>query len=123
MLQKVKDFRDLCKEFAMLHRREGEVYNCMKEKANFVKGALEEIESKEKMFEKRYQEYLETKHLKEADLRLIFLCNINNYVDNINTQTLSHNNSVQIMDWYITQQTLEKVFNHFASQSENAGIE
>lgn len=69
------------KEFAMLHRREGEVYNCMKEKANFVKGALNEIESKEKTLEEKYQKYLDTKHLKEADLRLIFLCNINNYVD------------------------------------------
>lgn len=66
------------KDFAMLHRREGKVYNCIKEKPNFAKGALDEIELKEKALEEEYQEYLKAKHLKEEDLRLLFLNRIRN---------------------------------------------
>lgn len=65
------------KDFAMLHRREGKVYSCIKEKYAFVKGALDEIELKEKALEGEYKEYLKVRHLKEEDLRFLFLCKIN----------------------------------------------
>lgn len=61
------------KDFAMLHRREGKVYNCIKEKPNFAKGALDEIAKKEETLENEYQAFLKTKHLKESELRLIYL--------------------------------------------------
>ena len=70
------------KDFAMLHRREGKVYNCIKEKPNFAKGALDEIELKEKDLEGEYQEYLKTRHLKEEDLRLIYLYKISEHLNN-----------------------------------------
>lgn len=66
------------KDFAMLHRREGKVYNCIKEKPNFSKGVLDEIELKEKALEVEYQEYLKIKHLKETDLRLLYLYKLKN---------------------------------------------
>lgn len=70
------------KDFAMLHRREGKVYKCIKEKPNFAKGALDEIELKEKALEEEYQEYLKIRHLKEEDLRLIYLYKIREHLNN-----------------------------------------
>lgn len=70
------------KDFAMLHRREGKVYKCIKEKPNFAKGALDEIELKEKKLEEEYQEYLKIRHLKEEDLRLIYLYKIREHLNN-----------------------------------------
>ena len=67
------------KDFAMLHRREGKVYKCIKEKPNFAKGALDEIELKEKALEEEYQEYLKARHLKEEDLRLLYLFKLKTY--------------------------------------------
>lgn len=66
------------KDFAMLHRREGKVYSCIKAKPLFAKFALNEIELKEKELEKEYQEYLRVRHLNEEDLRFLFLCRIKN---------------------------------------------
>ena len=63
----------------MLHRREGKVYSCIKAKPLFAKFALNEIELKEKELEKEYQEYLRVRHLKEADLRLLYLYKLKNY--------------------------------------------
>ena len=67
------------KDFAMLHRREGKVYSCIKEKDNFVKLALKELESKEEKLEHEYNEYLRIRHLKEADLRLLYLYKLKDY--------------------------------------------
>ena len=67
------------KDFAMLHRREGKVYSCIKERDAFVKGALDEIELKEKALEVEYQEYLKTRLLKEAELRLLYLYKLKNH--------------------------------------------
>lgn len=67
------------KDFAMLHRRDGKVFSCIKEKDTFVKGALVEFELKEKALEVEYQEYLKTRHLKEADLRLLYLYKLKNH--------------------------------------------
>lgn len=70
------------KDFAMLHRREGKVYKCIKEKPNFAKGALDEIELKEKALDEEYKEYLKIRHLKEEDLRLIYLYKIRERINN-----------------------------------------
>ena len=102
------------KDFAMLHRRDGKVYNCIKEKPNFAKGALDEIELKEKDLEEEYQEYLKTRHLKEEDLRLLFLNRIRNvcngqFIDFI------------IDDKYYTIEQIskdDKLFNKLISESK-----
>lgn len=46
------------KDFAMLHRREGKVYNCIKEKPNFAKGALDEIAKKEETLKMNIKHFL-----------------------------------------------------------------
>ena len=70
------------KDFAMLHRREGKVYKCIKEKPNFAKGALNEIAKKEETLENEYQAFLKTKHLKVSELRLIYLYKIREHLNN-----------------------------------------
>lgn len=70
------------KDFAMLHRREGKVYSCIKEKPNFAKGALDEIAKKEEILENEYQAFLKTEHLKESELRLIYLYKIREHLHN-----------------------------------------
>ena len=102
------------KDFAMLHRREGKVYNCIKEKPNFAKGALDEIELKEKDLEEEYQEYLKAKHLKEEDLRLLFLNRIRDVCN-------GHFIDFIIDDKYYTIEQIskdDKLFNKLISESK-----
>lgn len=42
----------------MLHRREGKVYNCIKEKPNFAKGALDEIAKRKKHWKMNIKHFL-----------------------------------------------------------------
>ena len=84
------------KDFAMLHRREGKVYNCIKEKPNFAKGALDEIGKKEKTLENEYQAFLKTKHLKESELRLIYLYKIRERINNKVTEFNIDNQSYSL---------------------------
>lgn len=69
------------KDFAQLHRREGKIYRCINSKPLFVKGAMEYLSVKEKGIEDDYQLYLQNKHLKEAELRYLYMdavrCTIN----------------------------------------------
>lgn len=102
------------KDFAMLHRREGKVYNCIKEKPNFSKGILDEIELKEKDLEEEYQEYLKAKHLKEEDLRLLFLNRIRDVCN-------GHFIDFIIDDKYYTIEQIskdDKLFNKLISESK-----
>ena len=102
------------KDFAMLHRREGKVYNCIKEKPNFSKGVLDEIELKEKDLEEEYQEYLKAKHLKEEDLRLLFLNRIRDVCN-------GHFTDFIIDDKYYTIEQIskdDKLFNKLISESK-----
>ena len=81
---------------------------------NFAKGALDEIELKEKDLEEKYQEYIKTRHLKEEDLRLLFLNRIRNvcngqFIDFI------------IDDKYYTIEQIskdDKLFNKLISESK-----
>lgn len=61
------------RDFAQLHRREGLVYQCLNKKQQFVAEALKVLDKKKKELEevKKLQEA--NNHLKENDLRLLFL--------------------------------------------------
>lgn len=102
------------KDFAMLHRREGKIYTCIKNKPTFAKGALDEIALKKQALEREYQEYLSVRHLKEEDLRLLFLSRIGNVC------------SGQFVDFVINGKTYtieqisksEELFNKLISESK-----
>lgn len=61
------------KDFAELHRRKGKIYECISSKPHFVNNALSVIAQKEKELEEEYQQYLDNRHIKETELRYLYL--------------------------------------------------
>lgn len=61
------------KDFAQLHRREGTVYQCLSSKRLFVLEALKVLDAKTKQLEEKKKRIEENVHLKESDLRYLFL--------------------------------------------------
>lgn len=61
------------KDFAQLHRREGKVYKCISKKPEFVQEALKVLDDKVKELEETRKLNEKSNHLKENDLRLLFL--------------------------------------------------
>lgn len=74
------------KDFAMLHRREGKIYKCINAKTEFVAEALKVLEKNEKELEETKILYEDNRHLKENDLRLLFLYEL---VSNLNQPLVS----------------------------------
>ena len=68
------------KDFAQLHRREGKIYTCIKSKSLFVKGAMDFLIKREEELENEYQLYLQNKHLKESELRQLYMDEIHNQI-------------------------------------------
>lgn len=60
-------------DFAQLHKREGRVYSCFNSKNKFIDEALKEIEGKKNKLEEKKKLIVDNNHLKEADLRYLFL--------------------------------------------------
>ena len=61
------------KDFAQLHRREGGIYQCISSKHLFVAEALKTLDSKKKKLEEKKKLIEDNNHLKESDLRYLFL--------------------------------------------------
>lgn len=61
------------KDFADLHNREGVVYECLSYKQQFVAEALKVLDEKKKELEETKKMQEANNHLKENDLRLLFL--------------------------------------------------
>ena len=61
------------RDFAQLHRREGLIYRCLSTKQMFVKEVLKVLDEKKKELEGIKKVYESNNHLKENDLRLLFL--------------------------------------------------
>ncbi len=61
------------RDFAKLHRRDGLIYRCLSSKHEFVKEALKVLDEKKKELEGIKKVYESNNHLKENDLRLLFL--------------------------------------------------
>lgn len=60
-------------DFAMLHRRQGKVYQCLSKKADFIKLALKEVEKKKAELADLKRRKEENAHLQEMDLRTLLL--------------------------------------------------
>lgn len=61
------------KDFAQLHRREGAIYHCLNSKRLFVTEAIKALDEKTKRLEEKKKLIEENEHLKESDLRYLFL--------------------------------------------------
>lgn len=66
------------KDFARLHRREGLVYQCLSKKQPFIAEALKVLDEKKKELEETMKLQEANNHLKENDLRLLFLYEVSN---------------------------------------------
>ena len=60
-------------DFAMLHRRQGKVYQCLGKKVDFIKLALKEVEKKKAELADLKRRKEENAHLQEIELRTLLL--------------------------------------------------
>ena len=60
-------------DFALLHRRDGKVYQCLNSKRAFIKDALSKIEERKKALESKKQVFLNSLHLSLKEVRLLYL--------------------------------------------------
>lgn len=60
-------------DFALLHRRQGNVYNCINSKRLFINEALKDIEAHHKDIAKEEDDFLDSLHIKTTELRLLLL--------------------------------------------------
>ena len=60
-------------DFALLHRRDGKVYQCLSSKRAFIKDALSRIEERKKVLESKKQVFLNSLHLSLKEVRLLYL--------------------------------------------------
>lgn len=65
-------------DFALLHRCQGKVYQCLSKKADFIKLALKEIEKKKAELADLKRRKEENAHLQEIDLRTLLLEKLRN---------------------------------------------
>lgn len=60
-------------DFALLHRRDGKVYQCLNSKRAFIKDALNKITLKKKELDVKKSSFLKNLHLNIQELRIIYL--------------------------------------------------
>lgn len=103
------------KDFAQLHRREGSVYKCLSSKHLFVAEALKSLDSKKKELEEKKKKVEENEHLKESDLRYLFLQELREavYVSML---------SIQIDNQYYTLRQISQNENLFDKLSKLSSI-
>ena len=88
-------------DFALLHRRQGKIYECINSKVYFISQALKEIEGKENNLKQQEQDYKKDLNLSKIDLRRLFLFNL--------WHTISQNlMSIQIGNEYYTLEQIAK---------------
>lgn len=103
------------KDFAQLHRREGSVYKCLSSKHLFVAEALKALDSKKKELEEKKKRIEENEHLKESDLRYLFLQELR---EAVHVSMLS----IQIDNQYYTLRQISQNENIFDKLSKLSSI-
>ena len=88
-------------DFALLHRRKGKVYECIKMKPHFITLATQEIDKQENDLTIRKQEYLKVRNLNKVDLRRLLLFQLWHLI----SQNLM---SIQIDNTYYELETIAK---------------
>lgn len=103
------------KDFAQLHRRDGDVYKCLSSKRVFVKEALKVLDTKTKQLEEKKKRIEENEHLKESDLRYLFLQELREAV-------YVSMSSIQIDNQYYTLRQISQNENLFDKLSKLSSI-
>lgn len=102
-------------DFAQLHRREGSVYKCLSSKRLFVAEALKVLDTKTKQLEEKKKRIEENEHLKESDLRYLFLQELREAV-------YVSMSSIQIDNQYYTLRQISQNENLFDKLSKLSSI-
>lgn len=102
------------RDFAQLHRREGKVYNCICQKPEFVKEAIKVLDKQAKELEDTKTLFESNRHLKENDLRLLFLYEMKEQISNPILSIQLNNRSYSLEQ--ISKD--EKLFNDLLTQKE-----
>lgn len=63
-------------DFALLHRRQGKIYECINKKAYFISQALNVIDEKENNLKEQERDYKKDVNISKKDLRRLFLFNL-----------------------------------------------
>ncbi|MBR5531425.1 MAG: ATP-binding protein [Bacteroidaceae bacterium] len=79
------------KDFSQLHKRDGLVYSCLVSKNKFIDEAQETLDVKKVKLEEKKKLVDENNHLKETDLRYLFLLELRESVNGF-MQTITINN-------------------------------
>lgn len=103
------------KDFAQLHRRDGDVYKCLSSKRLFVAEALKVLDTKTKQLEEKKKRIEENEHLKESDLRYLFLQELREAV-------YVSMSSIQIDNQYYTLRQISQNENLFDKLSKLSSI-
>lgn len=102
------------RDFAKLHKRDGHVYECINSKQKLIPEALKVLEKQENDLGSTQKTYENNRHLKENDLRLLFLYGVR---EALGKPVLS----IQLNDNSYSLEAIsldEKLFNELLSQEE-----
>ena len=102
------------KDFARLHKRDGHVYKCINSKQELIHEALKVLEKQENDLIETEKTYENNRHLKENDLRLLFLYGVR---EALGRPILS----IQLNDHSYSMEEVskdEKLFNKLLKQEE-----
>lgn len=84
-------------DFALLHRRQGKVYECISKKRLFVEEALKIIDGRKEKLSENEKTYINTLHLNLKELRLLFLYEFRNNA-NKRLVTIKINNAYRSLE-------------------------
>lgn len=122
-------------DFALLHRRQGNVYNCINSKRLFINEALKDIEAQNKEIAKEEDDFLDSLHIKTTELRLLLLYKWKKtihsqlssiYIDNSYYSLEQISSNDELFEKLLTIQTIQYqyyYYNSFHNNSCNNNIE
>lgn len=102
------------RDFAKLHKRDGHVYECINSKQKLIPEALKVLEKQENDLGSTQKTYENNRHLKENDLRLLFLYGVREALGKPILSIQLNDNSYSLEAISLD----EKLFNELLSQEE-----
>lgn len=97
------------RDFALLHNREGQVYQCISSKSKFVAHALKTLENRRKALEEKIKLHAENTHISKRDLRSIIAYQIINEMYAYPKSIMINNNQINIQSIIENEVTFENI--------------
>ena len=97
------------RDFALLHNRDGQVYQCISLKSKFVTYVLPTLENRKKALEAKIKLHVENSHLSKGDLRSIIAYQIINKMHAYPKSIVINNNQIDIQTIINNETTFENM--------------